>query len=550
MDSNPLATQAVGEPLPATSRSSASRFWLWGVLIFIVLFTAGIRFRLRDVPLERDEGEYAYAGQLILQGIPPYALAYNMKFPGTYCAYALIMAVFGQTPAGIHLGFILINAAGIILVYLLSAGLAGRGAGLAAAAIYACLSLSQALLGMAAHATHFVIVPALGGLLLLLRGRESCANGWKFFSGLLLGLAVLMKQPGAFFALFAIGWLVWIQPRPIQWPRLLRDMGVFAAGLLTPVILTGLWLWHAGVFGKFWFWTIDYAREYATENPGAKFTWHRLLDRTPGVIDLLFCAAVPGLVLLWRKADRSVAAFATGLFVFSAAAVFPGFNFWPHYFILWLPAGALLGGVVVASACRFFQQRQRPLLPALPAVMLAGLLACEFVHERALFFQAAPIEACRLIYGWNPFPESLQIGEYLNTHAGKNARIAVLGSEPQIYFFSHRHSATGYIYTYGLMESQPYAERMQREMIAEIEAAKPEYVVWVEIATSWAIRPNASPFIFDWADKYVNTLYQRVGVVDIYTNERTDVRWDGEAGRLPPQSPTYLSVFRRKDTNP
>src|SRR5438093_9218278 len=78
------------------------RAWLFVGLMIVV--TVGVRLRLRDMPLERDEGEYAYAGQLILQGIAPYKLVYNLKFPGTYAAYALIMAIFGQTPAGIHLG--------------------------------------------------------------------------------------------------------------------------------------------------------------------------------------------------------------------------------------------------------------------------------------------------------------------------------------------------------------------------------------------------------------------------------------------------------------
>jgi hypothetical protein len=87
--------------------------WEYIAIFLAILLIAGIRFRLRDFPLERDEGEYAYAGQLILQGIPPYELAYNMKLPGTYAAYAAIMAVFGQTSAGIHLGVILVNAAGI-----------------------------------------------------------------------------------------------------------------------------------------------------------------------------------------------------------------------------------------------------------------------------------------------------------------------------------------------------------------------------------------------------------------------------------------------------
>src|SRR5882672_6184461 len=92
----------------------------WRALVILaVLVAATVRIRLLDVPLERDEGEYAYAGQLILQGIPPYSLAYNMKFPGTYASYAAIMSIFGQTITGIHLGLLLVNAATVILIFLL-----------------------------------------------------------------------------------------------------------------------------------------------------------------------------------------------------------------------------------------------------------------------------------------------------------------------------------------------------------------------------------------------------------------------------------------------
>ena len=45
--------------------------WYWVMLLIAIAFTAGLRIRLLDVPLERDEGEYAYAGQLILRAIPP-----------------------------------------------------------------------------------------------------------------------------------------------------------------------------------------------------------------------------------------------------------------------------------------------------------------------------------------------------------------------------------------------------------------------------------------------------------------------------------------------
>src|SRR6266699_5010345 len=91
----------------------------WMLLAVVIAVVVFIRIHLLAIPLERDEGEYAYAGQLMLQGIPPYRLAYNMKFPGVYAAYALIMWIFGQTSTGIHLVFLLLNASTVALVFLL-----------------------------------------------------------------------------------------------------------------------------------------------------------------------------------------------------------------------------------------------------------------------------------------------------------------------------------------------------------------------------------------------------------------------------------------------
>src|SRR6476646_6032178 len=92
----------------------------WLTVAVTVLLCFAVRVRLRDMPLEGDEGEYAYAGQLMLQGIPPYQLAYNMKFPGTYAAYALIMAICGQTTVAIHFGLLVINAATSVLIFYLA----------------------------------------------------------------------------------------------------------------------------------------------------------------------------------------------------------------------------------------------------------------------------------------------------------------------------------------------------------------------------------------------------------------------------------------------
>src|ERR1700688_1285703 len=107
-------------PLPVAPTAPSrffQRHWTWWFMVVVLVIVAVARLRLLDFPLERDEGEYAYAGQLILQGVPPYQECYNMKWPGTYVAYAAIMALFGQTPAGIHLGLLFVSLATAWLVF-------------------------------------------------------------------------------------------------------------------------------------------------------------------------------------------------------------------------------------------------------------------------------------------------------------------------------------------------------------------------------------------------------------------------------------------------
>src|ERR1022692_380396 len=182
------------QPALNPSPSPLVRVWPWLFVLAVLLFVGFIRVRLLDMPLDRDEGEYAYAGQLILQGIPPYELAYNMKLPGTYYAYAAGMAAFGQTIKGVHLTLIAANSLTIIFVFLLGRKLSGAMAGVVACASYGIMSVSTGVLGMEAHANHFVVLFAVPATLLLWRAGKSNRPGTLFFSGLLYGLAFLMKQ--------------------------------------------------------------------------------------------------------------------------------------------------------------------------------------------------------------------------------------------------------------------------------------------------------------------------------------------------------------------
>src|SRR6185369_11327951 len=150
---------------------------------------------------------------------------------------------------------------------------------------------------------------------------------------------------------------------------------------------------------------------------------------------------------------------------------------------------------------------------------LASCIAFLVYGQRDLFFRFSPVEISHTVYAGNLFPETIKVAEYVRDHTDLSDTIAVLGSEPEIYFYSHRHSATGYIYTYPLMEPQKYARQMQEEMISEIERANPKFLVSVAINDSWLQRPGSDPLIFSWANEYIAKNYVPAGFVNITSAE-------------------------------
>ncbi len=533
------------------SNQRAYRYWVPGMLLVIILFVAAVRFRLHEMPLERDEGEFAYGGQLFLQGIPPYQMEYFMKFPGVHLAYALLMAVFGQTAAGVHLGFLAVNIATILMVFQLGKRLLGSGAALGACAIYAVMSLSPAVLGFAAHATHFVVLCSLAGILLLLRAIESGRLAGYFLSGSLLGLAILMKQPGAFFLLFGLVVVLWTEARtrPFNPLNCLKKTIVFTTGGILPIALTCLLLWRAGVFEQFWFCTVTLVRSYGSTNSLAtgKLLLLGYIRTTIGYDAVFWMLGGLGMIglLLDQSASRARPLVA-GLALFSVAAASQGLYFRPHYFVLALPALALAIGAGVKVAHRL-TATWPGFTRWLPTALFAGVVAGAVWQRKEMYFQITPDEACRKIYPGHPFCESVTVGRYIQDHTAPGCRVAVLGSEPQIYFYAGRLSATGYIYTFEMMERNRLAKAMQKDMIQQIEAVRPQILVIVKCFFSWGNRSDSDYTIFNWMDEYWGKHYDVEGVADFSDYPKpSHYYWGAEAishAHGPSQS---MYVLRRK----
>ena len=88
--------------------------------------------------------------------------------------------------------------------------------------------------------------------------------------------------------------------------------------------------------------------------------------------------------------------------------------------------------------------------------------------------------------------------------------------------------------------------KMQEEMIWEIEMSRPEFLVFVNVDTSWMNRPDSGSLIFRWFKQYQQKYYRQVGVIDIISHDQTIYRWGPDSIGYLPLSEHWLTVFQRK----
>ncbi len=521
------------------------------IMVGAMLVAAIVRWRLLGLPFERDEGEYAYMGSLALKGLLPYKYAYSMKLPGIYAAYAIIMKFLGQTRAGVHGGLLLMNAATSVLVFFLARRLFGRSAGLAAGAAFAIISLNTHLHGIIANSEHFVIFFALGGLCLLLRATdEDLPPLWFLVSGILLGAGMMMKQHGVFFLLLGPVYVLALylvnRRGPLARP-LLRAALVLAGGVI-PFAATCVFFFLAGGFDKFWFWTVTYSRLYVSSPPlriGLLAFQRKFSPILLTGLAFWVFAALGAVLMRGARAGADKKIF-TGLFmVFSVLAIMPGLYFREHYFILTLPAASVLAGLGADRLAGTFAGGKRAAL--LAAILTLVITIPGLLAERGPLFAKPPEEVSRDIFGSNPFPESVRIAAYIRKNSEEDDTVAVLGSEPQIFFYSGRASATPFIYTYPLMEYQPLALKMQKEMIGDIQTKKPRFIVYVDVYNSWLRGRRSVGLIFDWFRFYWPGRYEVAGIVEIGPRGTRYVFGDkaGDEARKADISPSSIIIYRR-----
>src|SRR4051812_17755163 len=249
-----------------TSPPPRRRRTFWAGLAAVFALALLLRAPVAGLPLERDEGGYAYMGRQWLGGGLPYRDSFDLKPPGVFAVYAVLLRFLPPTPAALHWSAQVYTLGTLGLVALLGRRLFSPGAGLAAASFCAFLTVDRSVLGNAANTELFMLLPLTAGLLCTLAAAARTSLGLALAAGALAGAAVLFKQvAGANLAYFLL-LLLLLAPRR----RVLLGI-VLLAGFALALAAAGGYFAAAGAWAEFYDCTLGYGFAYAAQTPLAEY---------------------------------------------------------------------------------------------------------------------------------------------------------------------------------------------------------------------------------------------------------------------------------------
>lgn len=492
------------------------KVWTALSLFLVIIFSLLIRLPYLNVPLERDEGGYAYIAWRMEQGELPYKDVFDNKPPLIYFIYLLIFKVFGHSVKAIHCFLLLWVLAEVFLIYKLCRQLFHEDSlALLAAAIFAFVTSEPGVLGFTANTEIFMLLPIIGSYVLLLKSEKGQSAKWLAICGLLNGIAFMIKPVGLYNFAGIIIYLSYTTLKDPDQKRLRKEVSYLAAGFLMIPVLLLFYFWMKGSVATFLYWAFGYNIDYMAVGGSLldKEVLITFLRRFFIILksDLFFYVLCLYAFISCYKIDRRAALLLITWFVMSFIGVTSGKRFFPHYFVQLIPPLA----VGAAWGMRRLLDRKSQ------ALKLSLILLIVFVPLKANYqylFKYTPKEISSKLYGVNPFAEASEIATYINSQTSPVDTIAILGSEPEMLYYAQRKSASRYIYFNHILwlKDQKKVLIRQQEAVDEIESNHPKFIIAININASVGKLRNTPEYLFDKMKYIIKQDYCLDGFIFIF----------------------------------
>lgn len=524
------------------------------VLLLIIMFM--IRLNFKEMSFERDEGTYSYMGKLLTEGKKPYSYFYEMKPPALYYMYGLIVAIFGTSVAGLHVGFFVVNLLTCLFLFLWVRKMLNPAAGAVAAVAYSIISTAPHASGLTIQSEHLLCLFMVPGLWLLWEAFTDNKTWQWAGAGALLSWALLIKQNTLFFIAFA-GLAIILHHFLVKKEKgiaaLWRPVLLFGAGVLVQVLLVLGILLANGSFNDFIFFIYEYPKSQYLSSIEFSRGMEYMQNRYAAIkldYEIIWYTAFAGIILFWIFGKNLfLKVILTLLLAFSLLSVAPGLRFYGHYWIHFLPAIAVLFAAALYVITE--KLKEKGILNNPQFIVLLVLCAVFFINlntNKAYYFISDPEQVVRTVYGTNPFVESRKVADFLNTKMTKDDQLVVFGSEPQIYMYTDKDAPTRHFYTGNLVQSHPIVKQWSEEFKNDFMKANPRYVVWVQHPFSWSVpREGGNTDFIEWGFDLIKKNYHPVGYADIISRGQTEYIWNNDALNYKPKGKEYLMVAERNN---
>jgi hypothetical protein len=231
--------------------------------------------------------------------------------------------------------------------------------------------------------------------------------------------------------------------------------------------------------------------------------------------------------------------------------VVPGNHYYGHYFLQWIPAVSICAAGFIFTVQDLLKEKLRLNLLSIivPILIIIFSVATNLKSLKDYYFNHDDTQTLRAIYGLNPFPESMVIADKLNSLMKPEDKIAVFGTEIQMYVYTNRKSPSRFAGSGALLEFPvKQSNEWQKEFISDVEKANPRFLVFFSHPISWMAIPKTENLIFPWFDKFSAEKYKLIGFADMLETGNTNYVWEPNLDLLnkPPTSKYKIYIFERK----
>jgi 4-amino-4-deoxy-L-arabinose transferase-like glycosyltransferase len=472
--------------------------------ISLLVIVAAVRAPLLPIPLERDEGEYAYIAWRLGHNELPYRDWVDQKPPAVFYVYQFALSLPFEPIRAIHFVGLVFAAASTCGLFFLGLRFMGRFWAWLGAALFAFLGADPLVQGTAANTELFMLCPLIfSQIAFLAAAAKNDRNvSLMLLTGALTGIACMFKQVAI------VNWFLLVLLYPIflrkeeRWRRAVSFVVWSAAGLLAVIGLVILYFWRHGALHDF----VDNVFTHNLKYIGAvgasarlEYCWGTLtmLARTQVI---MWGFAVVGLFGFVKSGRTKWFLFLAAWILTSVIGVSASGYFFPHYFQQLLPpltlaAAAGAEWIVAIKLWHVFPGWSRRAAVILILVVLPGITLCPFL------FSYTPAEAVRKIYPGDLFAEMREFAQRIEKVTPPEAPVFIFGAEPELLFYAQRRSATRYIFLFPLYGPYRTARERQIATAVEIERAQPPTAVYMPNALFFV--SGTEQYFTEWSVSYM-----------------------------------------------